>query len=321
MSNHFSAANLKSPGDDARLDLTDLFVFQAPIDPDKTVLIIDANPFMAGSEFHPDAVYRINIDNDGDAHEDASFSFVFSAPEDGKQTAKIFYAVDGEARQSEPGGRVLVEALPVGFDAGATPVQVGRCRFFCGVRSDPFFADAEGFLHGFQWTGQDTFANTNVLSIASEIPNDMLGSAPTIGVWATVSLRRNGVLVQMDRGGNPSINPIINPDSAKDEYNTRHPADDLDGYLKSWSELLQDHGYAPDEAVAAARTLLPDILQFNRQKPATYPNGRGLTDDVFSDRMSFLTHGQVQSDGLHPHTDLLKEFPFLGVPNPMMTES
>jgi hypothetical protein len=44
MSNHFSAANLKFPGDDARLDLTDLFVFAAPDNPDKTVLIIDANP-------------------------------------------------------------------------------------------------------------------------------------------------------------------------------------------------------------------------------------------------------------------------------------
>jgi hypothetical protein len=45
MSNHFSAANLKFPGDDARLDLTDLYVFPAPDDRDKTVLIIDANPF------------------------------------------------------------------------------------------------------------------------------------------------------------------------------------------------------------------------------------------------------------------------------------
>jgi hypothetical protein len=44
MSNHFSAANLKFPGDDARLDLADLFVFAAPDNPDKTVLIIDANP-------------------------------------------------------------------------------------------------------------------------------------------------------------------------------------------------------------------------------------------------------------------------------------
>ena len=54
MSNHFSAANLTFPGDDARLDLTDLFVFQAPGDPASTVLIIDANPFMTGSEFHPE---------------------------------------------------------------------------------------------------------------------------------------------------------------------------------------------------------------------------------------------------------------------------
>ena len=33
VSNHFSAANLQHPGDDARLDLTDLFVFAAPMTP------------------------------------------------------------------------------------------------------------------------------------------------------------------------------------------------------------------------------------------------------------------------------------------------
>ena len=33
MSNHFSAANLKSPGGDARLDLTDLFVFPSTTAP------------------------------------------------------------------------------------------------------------------------------------------------------------------------------------------------------------------------------------------------------------------------------------------------
>ena len=88
MSNHFSAANLKPPGDDPRLDLTDLFVFPSPTSADKTVLIIDANPFMAGgSAFNPDAVYRINVDNGADIQADASFSFVFSAPNDGAQTA------------------------------------------------------------------------------------------------------------------------------------------------------------------------------------------------------------------------------------------
>jgi hypothetical protein len=38
MSNHFSAANLKFPEDDACLDLTDLFVFAVPDNPNRTVL-------------------------------------------------------------------------------------------------------------------------------------------------------------------------------------------------------------------------------------------------------------------------------------------
>jgi hypothetical protein len=90
MSNHFSAANLKFPEDDARLDLTDLFVFAAPDDPHRTVLIIDADPFMTGSEFHPDAVYRIHIDNDADVEADVAFSFVFSEPDGGKQSATAY---------------------------------------------------------------------------------------------------------------------------------------------------------------------------------------------------------------------------------------
>jgi hypothetical protein len=57
MSNHFSAANLQHPGDDARLDLTDLFVIAAPGNPGRTVLIMESNPFTKGDGLHPDAVY------------------------------------------------------------------------------------------------------------------------------------------------------------------------------------------------------------------------------------------------------------------------
>jgi hypothetical protein len=42
MSDHFSAANLGFPDNDARLDLTGLYVFGAPGGPQRTVLIIDA---------------------------------------------------------------------------------------------------------------------------------------------------------------------------------------------------------------------------------------------------------------------------------------
>jgi hypothetical protein len=70
-----------------------------------------------------------------------------------------------------------MQSTLVGFDANARPVPAGEGRMFIGVRSDPFFADAEGAFHDFQWTGPDTFANKDVLSIAIEAPNDLLLAA------------------------------------------------------------------------------------------------------------------------------------------------
>jgi hypothetical protein len=324
MSNHFSAANLKHPGDDARLDLTDLFVFAAPDNPDRTVLIMDSNPFAKGDGFHPDAVYRFNIDNDGDSLADVAFSFTFSQLQDGRQTAGAYYATGNEAQTREPRGEILMEDTAVGFDATAMPVQAGPCRLFIGTRSDPFFADAEGVLHwlaagqagDFEWTGSDTFAGANILSIVLEVPNEMLGREPLIGAWITISLRRDGALVPMDRGGNPSFNPILNADDIKDEFNSTDPVDDVQNYLQPLSEALQRHGYSSGEATAAARTLLPDILHYDRTSPARYPNGRVMTDDVFSARMIFMTHGRANLQGVKPHDDLLAHFPYLGLPNP-----
>lgn len=317
MSNHFSAASLKSPGDDPRLDLTDLYVFEAPDAPGNTVLIMDVDPFRTDTLFRPDAVYRFNIDNDGDAQAEASFRFGFSEPDaTGHQVATAYYTSGGPAREPDPADELVIASVPVGLDATAQPFQAGPVRLFAGVRSDPFFADAEGALHGFRWTGQDTFAGKDVLSIAVQVPDHLLGASPDIGTWATTSLRREGTLRQMDRGGHPTINPFINPDAKKDEYNTRDPADDLANYLEPWSDLLQQMGgYSAAEAEAAVRTVLPDILRYDRSRPAHYPNGRALTDDVYSDRFAWLTHGRVGPDGLRPHADLQAQFPYLGVPH------
>jgi hypothetical protein len=314
MSNHFSAAMLKFPGDDPRLDLTDLFIFASPQSAGKTVLIFDVNPFMTGADFNPDAVYRINVDNDGDTQADAAFSFVYSPSNGGAQTGTVYYATGSEAREPEPVGEVLIEGAPVGFDATAKPVQAGECRVFIGVRSDPFFADGEGAFHDFQFTGDDTFAHKNILSMALEVPNDMLGPGPEIGVWCTVSVRRDGELVQVDRFGNPSFNPFF-VDELKNEYNAGHPADDIADYLEPWSKLLESRGYPPGVARETVLTVLPDVMHYNRNRPAHYPNGRVLTDDVYDIRMQFLTYGRVTSDGVEPHDDYMSEFPFLGQPN------
>jgi hypothetical protein len=324
MSNHFSADKLKFPGDDRRLDLTDVFVFGSSDHPDRTVLIIDSNPTSApppiptpttGPEFHPDAVYRINIDNDGDLKADVAFTFIFSQVENGRQTGMAWHATGTQASSPEPVGELLTDSLPVSFDGTPRPVEIGPIRMCAGLRSDPFFADVEGALHGFQWTGHDDFADNNVDSIALEVPSGMLGSDAVIGVWASISLRRNGKLVQMDRGGHPTINPFINPDGEKNLYNSRQPADDVANYLGRWSKILESGGYPPEEAKAAAMQVLPDILRYDRTQPAAYPNGRVLTDDVYSTRFSWLSHGKVPPTGLKPHDDLQVKFPYLGAPN------
>jgi hypothetical protein len=325
MSNHYSAANLRFPGDDARLDFTDLYVFRSPADPGKTVLIMNVNPYTTGisamppflmkSDFHPDGVYRINVDSDGGVLADAAFTFTFSEAGHGSQSATTHFATGDEAQQPGPSGQVLLASAPVSFGAEPRIADAGPCRLFLGIRSDPFFADADGAFHGFNWTGQDAFANRNILSIAVEAPAEMLGAGPEIGVWATVSLRRGGELVQVDRGGHPTINPFLNPNEVKDDFNARQPADDLANYLEPWTRLLQDNGYGPEQAAAAVRVVLPDILRYDRDRPAAYPNGRALTDDAFSARFAWLTNGKVGPTGLDPHDDMLAEFPFLAPPH------
>ena len=211
---------------------------------------------------------------------------------------------------------MLASDIPVSFDGTAQPVQAGGIRLCAGLRSDPFFADVEGALHGFVWTGHDDFAGNNVDSIALEIPSDMLGDGP-IGVWASISRYQDGVLEQLDRGGNPTINPFINPDGEKNLFNSRQPADDVANYLGPWSTILENAGgYTPEAARAAALQVLPDILHYDRTKPATYPNGRILTDDVYSLRFAWLTNGKVPPTGLKPHDDLQDPLPLPRPPQP-----
>jgi hypothetical protein len=75
--------------------------------------------------------------------------------------------------------------------------------------------------------------------------------------------------------------------------------------------------YTRDEAIAAIdeERTLPDVLNFDPSKPAKYPNGRVFTDDVIDYRIAFLAKNQCPPSGLKPHTDILKEFPYIGAPH------
>lgn len=336
MSNHFTGLSLGPPLGDQRLDLCDLYAFQAPADPTRTVLILNANPFAEAPAFHPDAIYRLNIDNDGDCLADIAISYVFSPLRNGKQTANVLLAKGAQARSVEAVGTKIIADAEVSFGAQPNIVEAGAYTFFAGNRSDAFFFDYDGIKNLFDtkggrnftaphlggkspWTGTDSNLESNVFSIALELPTTELGGKPAIRVWGRCSVRRDGKLLHVDRAGHPSVSSFFNTDETKEEYNASEPINDRTRWLDQFVHLMGHTGnYTREEAIAAidGDGLLPDMLSFDPAKPAKYPNGRVFTDDVIDHRLAFLSKGDIPPNGLKPHTDVLKQFPYLGTPHP-----
>jgi Domain of unknown function (DUF4331) len=70
MSHHYSGPNIGFPRGDARLDLTDLYAFPKPGDPDKSILMMNFHPSVGlnppgpttSEPFAPEARYALMID-------------------------------------------------------------------------------------------------------------------------------------------------------------------------------------------------------------------------------------------------------------------
>jgi len=287
MSNHFTGLNLGPPLGDQRLDLCDLYAFQSPADPARTVIILNANP--NADALHPDAIYRLNIDNDGDCLTDIAISYVFSAPQNGKQTVNVFVAKGAEARSVEAVGTKIIADADVSFTAKPNIVKSGAYTFFAGARSDAFFFDFDGIKNLFDtsggrnftaphlggkspWTGVDSNTEANVFSTVIELPTSELRANPEIRIWGRCSVRQNGKLIHVDRAGHPSVSSFFNTDETKLEYNASEPVNDRKRWMDQFVHLMGHTGnYTREEAIAAidADRILPDMLSFNPSKPAS----------------------------------------------------
>ena len=334
MSNHFTGLSLGPPLGDQRLDLCDLYAFQSPANSDRTVLILNANP--NADALHPEAIYRLAIDNDGDLLNDIAFSYVFSEPRNGTQTVDVIMGTGQQARSAQAVGAKIFSGVDVSFGAEPNVVTAGEITFFAGARSDAFFFDFDGVKNLFDtsgkrnftephfgdpspWTGVDSNTAANVFSTVLELPTDRLAGNPGIRIWGRCSLRRDGGLAHVDRAGHPSVASFFNTDDTKEEYNASEPVNDRDRWLDQFVHLMGHTGnYTREEAIAAidAEGTLPDMLSFDPSRPAKYPNGRVFTDDVINYRLAFLSKGDIPPSGLSPHTDTLDEFPYLGAPHP-----
>src|SRR6266404_7736877 len=199
MSHHYSGPDFGFPRGDARLDFADLYAFPKPREAGKSILVMNVHPSAVvdppgpttAEPFSPEALYEFRIDTNGDGVADITFGVRFASRADGSQTATVRRLEGAEAVGRSDGGQVIVEAAAVSTGRNARITEVGGYRFFAGWRSDPFFFDVHGILNGFQFTGEDFFADKNVCGIVLEVPNADLG-AKRVSLWACTLIGETG---------------------------------------------------------------------------------------------------------------------------------
>jgi hypothetical protein len=177
-------------------DIADFFAFEGS-SPDNTVLVATVQGPLApmeqtiNAQFDEDVIITFNIDNTGDFIEelviqavkrgDSMYFFGPVAPaQTGLETSIVTTAT-----------RTVVKVSDI--DSAETATNNGM-QVYAGPRRDPFYFDfnrfnlvadgavaPEGFLPLEE--ANDFFEDLNVLAIVVEVPNSMLGTAPThVGV-------------------------------------------------------------------------------------------------------------------------------------------
>jgi hypothetical protein len=314
MADHLdSSTKLTSPDGDPKTDITDIYIFQKPGDPAKSILILNVNPLAPtlAREFQHGAAYDMLIDTNGDARADIGYRITFSPKRHGKQFATVVRTARVPGGGDHDGERheVIIEHAPVSFGQAAhiTGGEHDAFRFFAGIRSDPFFFDLTAFLAGLKFhnPGSDFFIDKNVFGIVLEVPSRRgLGPNPKVGYWARTLIPAGGHLAHDDQMGRPAINTVFNHGADKDLFNVTPPASQRATVTSTGNTFLQNFidtletlgGYAVSQATGIAEILLPDILTYDYASSAGFLNGRKLADDVIDAELSLVTNGKITSD-------------------------
>ena len=327
--------------EDTRLDITDVYLFRGTMG---TVFVMNSNSSIAGRKyserFHPEALYEFKVDTDGDAVEDVTFRVSFGQGEgDGRQALELRRLDGGASRDRTTKGALLAQGRTEESITGQ-----GGVRVWAGVAGEPFYIDptvlgavrkavANGSaidLTG--WSREkaiNAFANTTVSSIIIEVPDSEIGAA-AIGFWGVTALPTDaGGWRQINRAGQPMIQPIFNPDDGErsSAYNTTQPKEDRELYGSMISRLVAGvvaaMGTSADpraygESVVAL--CFPDILRYEVGTPAVFGfakrNGRALTDNAPEVMFSIVVNAAL-SDGLNRGAatgTLRPDFPYVAPP-------
>jgi len=188
-SDHADAPNVKGKS----TDITDLYCFQGANTND-LVFVGNVQGLMSPTTtktatFDENTIIEFKIDNNADNVEDLVIQCVYK---DGKMYiyGPVKPKQTGTASTVVGTASVIVPVTPYGAASPIVATSKDGIMAFAGPRDDPFFFDLNQFhaiiggtAPGFNATGTDTFAGTNVMSVVVEVPKSMLNSTGKLGVW------------------------------------------------------------------------------------------------------------------------------------------
>jgi hypothetical protein len=338
LSHHFDTRLAK---EDPRLNCCDLYLFQGK--PGTTVMAMTSNAdagISSPDAFHPEGLYAVRFDTNGDAKEGVAFKFRFGDVEHAAgdehrhvQSFKAIRATGGDIPGAN--GEVLAEGR-----TGET-VAASEVRAFAGLVPELWAADAFAFFttltnlfaedkydpKTFEHR-ENLFQNRNVMAIVLEVPNELIG-AGKVGAWATISLYGHAREVQICRWGYPLITHLFlsNPSAPEltAKYHAGSPSEDektIGPAIAAFTSRLSARasGTADSEVYGKriAAMLCPSLLPYELGTKAQFSeevfNGRYLTDDAYDVMLSLATNTTVK-DGVGPNAARTRlDFPYYGEP-------
>lgn len=308
-SDHLDAPLVKKDG---RTDINDVYVFESPQNSDRVVLALTVNPgagVISGKSFDSKATYSFDVDTDADAIADKSIAVDFG-PVEGNGRQRLTLTGPGLTAKGYVGKSVTVES------SRGKPQSMGVVK--AGVFDDPFFFDLGAFRNGLAFcpggVGTDFFLGLNTSAIIVEVPKSVVtGASSKISVVGRTRDKKGG---QIDRFGRPAINTVFNhTDADKNAFNAGQPVDDQANFRHNVVDTLLSLGNSPATANALADFLLPDVMTVDLSQPTTFPNGRGLADDVIDIELNLISGGAVPSDCVPNDSAVTNTFPYFATAN------
>lgn len=172
-------------------DIADFYAFEGE-NASSTTFIVTLPASSASSNFDENVLIEINIDNTG-ADVPGAFPASVGVTEDlviqalRQGDRMYFFGPYAPDSTTISGGIDVNEAIGSVVIGSAGETLTGGVRAYAGQRQDAFFFDFQQFntvigtapAAGFGTTGTNAFAAANVNAIVVEVPNSLLGTAPT----------------------------------------------------------------------------------------------------------------------------------------------